>query len=556
MWRRFGAKFGDVVILISYLWCMPNQVPHPPSDVCVEHLLSSVLGKEQAARLSALMEQIGPEEEEIIMGLIQEIIQSREQIQEGNAIIAYLRRRLFGQKRERYIDPNQGDLFPDSLAPELPPVKPAPAGKPKERRRRKPRVLFSPEQIKDLPIEVIEIDPAGDLSSLKKIGTEDHYVLDYRPARLRVLHYVRNRYVDPKDAGAGVLTGELPADVKGKRTVTADLLSHVVVNKYVDHVPVTRTQKQLSRLGVHLPKSTLTDWVSHVANDLRCLYERQRDAVLESGYIQADETRIPVRDSRKSKESGKHHLGYFWAYSAPRSRLIFFEYQQGRSLAGPSAVLANYQGKLQTDAYCVYDRLGAREGVEHFNCVAHCRRKFEAAKSSAPGPSARVLSLFRQVYAMERELREGGASFAERRQKRQEKSGPIFEKIKTILQTPPMVSSQAWKEAVYYALVRWDKLTRFLKHGDVEIDSNLIENRIRPIALGRKNYLFAGSHAAAQRAAILYSLLNTCLLHEVNPTQWLTDVLKRIPKTANEDLHLLLPHHWKSPREPTLAKAA
>ena len=178
---------------------MPNHVTHPPSDVCVEQLLSSVLGKEQAVRLCALMEQTGPEEEEIIMGLIQEIIQSceeilqsHEQIQEKDAIIAYLRRRLFGQKRERYIDPNQGDLFPDSLAPELPPVKPAPAGKPKERRRRKPRVLFSPEQIKDLPIEVIEIDPAGDLSSLKKIGTEDHYVLDYRPARLRVLHYVRN----------------------------------------------------------------------------------------------------------------------------------------------------------------------------------------------------------------------------------------------------------------------------------------------------------------------------------------------------------------------------
>ena len=340
----------------------------------------------------------------------------------------------------------------------------------------------------------------------------------------------------------GVLTGDLPADVKGKPTVTADLLSHVVVNKYVDHVPVTRTRKQFSRLGVHFPKSTLTDWVSHVANDLTRLYELQRDAVLQSGYIQADETRIPVRDSRKSKESGKHHLGYFWVYSAPSSRLVFFEYQQGRSRAGPSAVLANYQGKLQTDAYCVYDQLGARKGVDHFNCVAHCRRKFEAVKSSA-----RILSLFKQV-------RERGASFRERRQERQEKSGPIFEKIKTILQTPPMVSSRAWKAAVYYALARWDKLTRFLEHG--EVDSNLVENRIRPIALGRKNYLFAGSHAAAQRAAILYSLLNTCLLHEVNPTQWLTDVLKRIPKTANEDLHLLLSHHWKSAREPTLAKAA
>ena len=373
---------------------------------------------------------------------------------------------------------------------------------------------------------------------------------------MRVIHYVRNQYVDPGDAGAGVLTGDLPTDVKGKRTVTADLLSHVVINKYVDHVPITRTQKQLSRLGIDLPKSTLTDWISHVANDLSCLYKLQRDAVLESGYIQVDETRIPVRDSLKSKESGKHHLGYFWAYSAPGSRLVFFEYQKGRSRDGPSAILAKYQGHLQTDAYCVYDRLGAMEGVVHFNCVAHCRRKFEVANSSAPGPAARVLSLFQQAYEIERELRERGASSAERRQERQQKSVPIFEKIKTILETTTAVSSRAWKEAVYYTLVRWDKLTRFLEHGEVEIDSNLVENRIRPIALGRKNYLFAGSHAAAQRAAILYSLLNTCLLHEMNPMQWLVDVLKRIPKTANEDLCLLLPHLWKSAPEPILAKAA
>lgn len=535
---------------------MMNDATNLPFDVSVEPLLSAVFGEENAARVCALMGQVGAEGEEIIMLLIQEILQRCEQIQEKDEIINYLRRQLFGQKSERYIDPNQAELFPDSMEPEQPQAEPKQEVKPKERSPKKPRVLFTPERIKGLPIKVIEIDPEGDLSFLKKIGSEDHFVLDFRPARLRVIHYVRNQYVDPGDAGAGVLTGDLPADVKGKRTGTADLLSHVVVNKYVDHVPIPRTQKQLSRLGVDLPKSTLTDWISHVANDLRCLYNLQRAAVLESGYLQVDETRIPVRDSLKSKESGKHHLGYFWAYSAPGSRLVFFEYQKGRSRDGPSAILAKYQGHLQTDAYCVYDRLGALEGVVHFNCVAHCRRKFEVAHSSAPGPAARVLSLFQQAYEIERELRERGASSAERRQERQQKSVPIFEKIKTILETTTGVCSRAWKEAVYYTLVRWDKLTRFLEHGEVEIDNNLVENRIRPIALGRKNYLFAGSHAAAQRAAILYSLLNTCLLHEINPMQWLVDVLKRIPKTANEDLCLLLPHLWKSAPEPILAKAA
>ena len=235
---------------------MPNPEIHPPSDICVEHLLSDVLGKEQAALVCALMEQVGPEGEEIIMGLIREILQSRqeilenhEQLQEKDEIIDYLRRQLFGQKRERCADPNQGELFPDSIEPERSPVKPEPEVESKERPRKKPRVLFTPERIKGLPIKVIEIEPAGDLSSLKKIGTEDHYVLDYQPARLRILHYARNQYVNPSDPDAGVLTGDLPADVKGKRTVTADLLSHVVVNKYVDHVPITRTPEATFPVG-------------------------------------------------------------------------------------------------------------------------------------------------------------------------------------------------------------------------------------------------------------------------------------------------------------------
>ena len=525
------------------------------SDVSVKQLLTVVLGAENAAHILALMAQVGEEGEQIVMLLIAEIVRRDEQVQECHETIEYLHRQLFGQKRERYVDPNQGELFADQCSvTALPQVEQQKDAEKKKSSQKKPRFLFTEARIKDLPMKVIEIDPEGDLSHLKKIGTEEHLVLDYRPARVRILKYVRNQYVNPKDASAGVLTGALPEDVKGKRTVTADLLAHVAVNKYVDHVPITRTQQQLSRLGAHLPKSSLADFCAHVANDLAPLYDLQREMVLASGYIQADETRIPVRDSVKSKASGKHHLGYFWAYSAPVSRLVFFDYQKGRSRAGPSTILAGYQGSLQTDAYCVYDSLGETEGILHFNCVAHCRRKFEKAKSSTPALAARVLSLFKEAYAIERDLRERGASFAERRQVRQKKSVPVFEKIKTFLEAHATVASNAWKCAVYYASVRWDKLTRFLDHGEVEIDNNLIENRIRPIALGRKNYLFAGSHAAAQRAAILYSLLNTCALHEVNPTEWLVDVLKRIPTTAKEAHHTLLPHHWKATR--LLAKAA
>ncbi len=223
-------------------------------------------------------------------------------------------------------------------------------------------------------------------------------------------------------------------------------------------------------------------------------------------------------------------------------------------------ILEGFQGKLQTDAYHVYDVFDTLDGIEHFNCVTHCRRKFENVKASqyelVQNNVKRVLTLFRKIYAIERDLRARAVSFEERQRIRQEKSAPIFDQLKAFLEFHAMVGPKSWKQAVQYALVRWQKLTRFLNHGEVEIDTNLVENRVRPIALGRKNYLFAGSHDAAQRAAILDSLLNTCTLHEVNPREWLVDVLKRIHTMAEEERSTLLPQHWKAPQQITLAKAA
>ena len=334
----------------------------------------------------------------------------------------------------------------------------------------------------------------------------------------------------------------------------------VVINKYVDHLPVDRTRKQFLRLGADLANSTLNDFCAHVANDLLPLYKILLQDVLDSGYIQADETRIPVRDSAKSEASGKNHLGYYWLYSAPTLKLVFVDYQRGRSRDGPLKILEGFQGKLQTDAYNVYDLFDTLDGIDHFNCVTHCRRKFENVKSSqyqyVQENVAYVLSLFRKIYAIERRLRERGASFEERRSERQKESAPLFDKIKAFLESTAMLGPKSWKQAVHYALVRWQKLTRFLDDGEVEIDTNLVENRVRPIAIGRKNYLFAGSHEAAQRAAIIYSLLNTCTLHGVNQEEWLVDVLTRIDTMAEDELYTLLPQHWKATKETTLPNAA
>ncbi len=192
--------------------------------------------------------------------------------------------------------------------------------------------------------------------------------------------------------------------------------------------------------------------------------------------------------------------------------------------------------------------------------MTHCRRKFEQVKTSEYAFVQEnvkvILSLFRKIYAMERDLRERGVSLEQRRTERQQKSAPLFEKLKTFLEANATMGTPSWKQAVYDALIRWEKLTRFWDHGDVEMDPNLVENRVRPIAIGRKNYLFAGSHEAAQRAAILYSLLNTCTLHGGNPREWLVDVLTRMDTIPEEELYMLLPQHWKSTQQETLSKAA
>ncbi len=176
-------------------------------------------------------------------------------------------------------------------------------------------------------------------------------MLHFQPARFVVFQYVRTTYVDPNHKEAGVLMGPLPDHVKGKRSATAATLSEVVIHQYVDHLPVDRTRKPFLRLGADLSNSTLNDFCAHVAKDLKPLYELHRQEVLDREYIQADETRIPVRDPVKSKTSGKHHLGYDWLYSAPM--VVFVDYQRGRSRDGPLKILNGFQGKLQTDAYRV-----------------------------------------------------------------------------------------------------------------------------------------------------------------------------------------------------------
>ena len=451
---------------------------------------------------------------------------------------AELKRLIFGSKSERFVPeqkPEQMTLFEEAPAVEISREEEVAAHR---RARKKPVRQALPDH---LPRQVIVIEPAIDRTDLKKIGEEITETLDYTPAKLTVIRRVRPKYIDPLTDR--MFIAELPARPVDKGIAEAGLLASVVVEKYVDHLPIYRQVQRYKREGIPLARSTLEGWVAAVARLLEPLYERLGELILESGYIQADETPIPVQDEAKK---GKTHRGYYWVYHAPDYEspggLVLLNYDRSRDSSAPKAFLQTYRGALQSDGYPVYDRYDGQ--VIAYNCWAHARRYFFKAQDTMPDKAKEALYVIGQLYEVERQIKDLPPE--ERAKVRQEKAMPLLEGFKTWLEQNPGLPKSPWGQAVNYTLSRWEKLTRYVEDGRIEIDNNLVENAIRPVALGRKNYLFAGSHDAAQRAAVIYSLLATCKKHDVNPFEWLRDVLSRIPTHPHKQIDELLPHIWKN----------
>jgi len=453
-----------------------------------------------------------------------------------------LKRLVFGTKSERFLpasSPDQLPLFEGTLANSAPEEPPALARVRSRGLRKKPVRQVLPSH---LPREVVVIEPDLCTTGLKKIGEVVTETLDYRPARLVVLRRVRPKYVDPLCEERGVVIGTLPARPVEKGMAEPSLLAHVVIEKYIDHLPLYRQVQRFKREGITLSDSTLGGWIAESADLLLPLYDALRQQALKSGYLQADETPIAVQSAQ---QQGTTHRGYYWVYHAPLSGLVVMDYQPGRGRDGPKAFLRGYAGALQTDGYVAYDDFDRRDEITCYGCWAHARRYFHEALASAPEWAEHALEEIGRLYDVERMLREREASPQERRRLRQEQALPVLRRLRAYLEANPGLPKSPWGQAVSYSLSRWAKLCRYTEDGRIEIDNNLIENAIRPIALGRRNYLFAGSHAAAERAAVLYSLVGTCKQHAVNPQQWLSDVLGRIATHPMRQIGELLPPHWK-----------
>jgi transposase len=395
-------------------------------------------------------------------------------------------------------------------------------------------------------------------NALHRIGEDVSERLDIVPAQLRVVVVRRPKYgcraceeiVVQAPAPARLIEGGLPTDAT---------VAQILVSKYADHLPLYRQSQIHARQGITLDRSTLADWVGRAAFTLRPVYDRLFAALKTSTKLFADETTAPVLDPGR----GRTKTGQLWAYARDDRPWggtdppgVAYVYAPDRKAERPNAHLAGFKGVLQVDGYAGYRPLAERGDVELAFCWAHVRRRFYELAAAGPAPIAsEALERIAKLYAIESGIR--GRGVEDRRAVRQEQAKPLIDDLESWLRAKLELISQKTKlaEAIRYALSRWPGLTRFIDDGRIEIDSNVVERSIRPIALNRKNALFAGSDGGGEHWAIIASLIETCKLNGTNPQTYLTDVIARIVNDhPNSRIDELLP--WAYAAVPALKDVA
>lgn len=472
------------------------------------------------------------------------------QVQELSRQLDQLKKMIFGSKQERFIpaDPSSPQL---TLGIQSEPVATTmvTSSKPVSYIRHNVTIDTKPVQHpgrmklpESLRREVILIKPAVDTTGCKKIGEEITEVLEYQPGELYVKQYKRAKYAGP--GNESVVIGRLPSRPLEKAMAGEGLLAQIIIDKYVDHLPLHRQMQRFERVGIKLAYSTLTDWVSGTCKLIGPLFETLKAEVLRSSYLHADETPIKVMDKDKK---GETHRGYYWVYQNSIDKIVLFDYQEGRGREGPVEILKDFKGYLQTDGYVAYDVFAKRQDIMLIHCMAHARRMFNDALENDHRRASYALQEIQKLYTIERICKEKGLNPAEVKAVRQLKSAPLLKELGSWLQQQyvQVLPKSAIGKAIAYSLERWERLSAYIHDGKLNIDNNPVENSIRPVALGRKNYLFAGSHEAAKRSGMLYSLLGTCKMHGIEPYTWLKDVLHRIADHPVNKVQELLPHHYK-----------
>jgi transposase len=496
----------------------------------------------------------------------QQLLQSNQQLQASNEALQsqlltvqyqlqQVTKLLQGFKSERFVpslatEPQKelGLIFEEAAAStKLADVQKISITKVKKQPAERPPVKELPAGLKRI---ITVIEPDEDISHCEKVGEEVIETLDYKPGELIVNRTVIVQYRCAAEGKAGtgrLVQGSRPARAIERSIADPGLLAHITIAKFVDAQPLNRQWEQFKRHGVQLPYSTIADWIKLVAQATGPLADALLRDMLRYGYWHADETGIAVLDNTKKKET---HQGYFWVFKAGNAPLIYYDYQPGRDSHRPQEILNQFTGHLQTDGYTVYSKLD-NKNITVFYCMAHARRKIFDAQGNDKARAEYALTEIRKLYDIEASCYEQQLNITQIKEKRQREAIPILQQLgewmkKEYEQLRP---KSAIAQAFAYSIKRWEGLSLYATTGNLHIDNNVIERCMRTVAIGRKNYLFCGSHEAAKRAGKLYSLLVTCKLNDVNPYEWLKDVLSHnIQGMHINKIKDLLPHNWKKNR--------
>lgn len=497
--------------------------------------------------------QIIASQNQLIKKQAEENKQQAQQIEQLKYQYKQLVKLIYGSSTERFIsstqDADQLNLFGEKKLEEQQSEKETISYERNRYNGKHPGRQPLPENI---PIVEQIIEPEGNVEGLDKIGEEITESIDYTPASLVKKRTIRPKYIDRKTEK--VYIADLPNRFINKCIADPGLLSHIAVSKYVDHVPLYRQGKQFAReFDWHVSKSTFNNWMKNTCDRLEPIYECMQKQVLSCSYIQADESPIKVlekkvRKANKGKsppDSKKQMMGYQWVYLSPEQKIVFFNYRKGRGVQGPKEVLDGYQGHVQCDGYKVYDKIASQHtDIILMGCLAHARRKFYEVKESDSSRSEYALQVFAKIYELDGQFpRKDLDSQENRKRVRQEQIKPLYEKLLAWIQeeSPKILPKSPIGKAMNYFQSQYPKLIRCTDNGKFHLDNNWIENKIRPLALGRKNYLFAGSHSGGHWMAMMYSFFGTCFMNDINPRDWLKQTMEALANQKIEDFATLVP---------------
>ncbi len=413
------------------------------------------------------------------------------------------------------------------------------------RKRRRGRRSLPPMEEQRIVMEPEEVGAAPGL--WKKIGEERTEELDLTPARFFKRVYLRPKYVNRCD-GRIVMAGA-PGRFMDKSIPGPGLLAQVMLDKYERHLPLYRQEQNYrEQYGVEIPRQRMSDWLDRAAWELQPIYRAMEKEIFSGDYIQADETPIRYLDPNNP---GRSHQGYFWTYARPGSHVIF-DWKTGRDQEAARGRLKGFVGWLQTDGYAVYKCVArGMPLIRRVGCWAHARRKFYEAKEEDPRKAAWFLKAIGRLYAVEARLREARAGPGDREAERKAQCPALLKRIHRAARwfQRRLLPQSLLGKAVNYALSEWEQLGRYLEDGRLEIDNNLIENAIRPTAVGKKNWLFIGHPDAGQKSAVIYSLIGSCRRAGVPVRDYLVDVFTRLPTMKASQIEDLLPSRWLATRQ-------